>query len=407
MSSPRQPESYVQHEGRAASAPPPDASRDVQTRIHLAYVLAYRAPQYTRNRSLLAAIEGQPAIKLSIARNRSTGLWRYVQAWRALVDIRKASQPDIYVLGFRGHEIFWPVRWLTRGKPLVVDVLMSPSSALAEEGKAGVIGHLIAPLLRRIERSILCHADLVLTDTELHASHYETRFGLSRDKILVLPVGAIEPTQESTPHLLDCTDSTDSTDSTELATFNVLFFGSMLPLHGIDIIVAAAAKLHDLPVHFDFVGGNPKQARRLKKLCADLGVTGYTHRSWVPLAELIAHDIPHADLCLGGPFGGTPQATRVITGKTSQCLALGKATVVGRIDEDAGFQDKVNCLLVPQANADALADAVRWCFAHRQALAGIGAQGHTLYQRNLSVDTIAARLVPAIERLCATRAGQA
>lgn len=401
MSSTHQPESATQHRDNAASPLQPGASRDLPTRIHLAYVLAYRSPQYTRSRSLLAAIESHPAIQLSIARNRSTGLWRYVQTWRALTKIRKTSQPDIFMLGFRGHEIFWPVRWLARGRPLVVDALMSPSTALTEEGKAGILGRLVAPLLRHMEQSILHHADLVLTDTNLHANHYEARFGLSRDKILVLPVGAIEPLQEPTPCIAELPDKA------EPSVFNVLFFGSMLPLHGIDTIVTAAAKLRNLPIRFDFVGGNPKQAKRLKKLCADQGVTNYTHRSWVPLHELIAHDIPRAGLCLGGPFGGTPQATRVITGKTSQCLALGKATIIGRIDENTGFQDKINCLLVPQADVGALADAIHWSLIHRGALTRIGAEGRALYQRKLSVSTIAARLVPVIERLCTNRVGQA
>jgi glycosyltransferase involved in cell wall biosynthesis len=302
------------------------------------------------------------------------------------------------VLGFRGHEIFWPIRWIARDKPLIIDALMSPSAALAEESKAGVIGRMIAPLLRRMELGILRHADLVLTDTNLHASYYEMQFGLPRDKILTLPVGAAEPAQEPAPR------ASKPLGSTGCTTFNVLFFGSMLPLHGIDTIVEAAARLRDLPIRFDFVGGNTRQVRRLTKLCADLDVTRYTHRRWVPLHELIAHDIPQADLCLGGPFGGTPQASRVITGKTSQCLALGKATVIGRIGEDIGLQDKVNCLLVPQADADALAEAIQWGFVHREALAGIGANGRTLYQLTLSVITIATRLVPAIEQLCAARA---
>lgn len=376
------------------------APTDAPASIHLAYVLAYRAPQYIRSQSILKAIGNDPAIVLSIARNRSTGLWRYIQTWHSLVRIRKASPPpDIYVLGFRGHEIFWPIRWLTRGKPLIIDALMSPSIALKEEGKAGLFGHVVAPLLRHLEKGILRHANLVLTDTALHADLYEKEFGLTKEKILALPVGAVEPGFS--------TCSTAPFMTNDPSAFNVLFFGSMLPLHGIDIIVSAAAKLRDLPIRFDFIGGNTKQASRLKNLCAEQGVTRYTHRCWVPLDELVARDIPHASLCLGGPFGGTPQARRVITGKTSQCLALGKATIIGDIDENTGFQDKSNCLLVPQADTDALADAIRWGFFHQDALHDIGKHGRMLYHNRLSVDTITEKLVPAIKRLCTFRQSQA
>ena len=52
---------------------------------------------------------------------------------------------------------------------------------------------------------------------------------------------------------------------------------------------------------------------------------------------------------------------------------MGKATVIGRIDEDPGFIDRVNCLLVKQGDAVALADAIRWGYSHRGMLAEIGA----------------------------------
>lgn len=368
----------------------PAAALEPKRLTQLAYVLAYRAPDYIRSQSLLHALGNCNHIELLVARNRSTGINRYVETWRALRQLRKTHTPDVYVLGFRGHEMFWPVRWLTRGKPLVFDALMSPSAALREENKAGWLGRLLAPVMRRLERSILHHADLVLTDTMQHAAFYETQFGLSKEKILVIPVGAVE-----TGALSEAAEEIEATET----PFSVLFYGSMLPLHGTDIIVSAAAQLSDLPIRFDFVGGNARQAQRLRDLCATYGVTHYTHRRWIPLDELIAVDIPRANLCLGGPFGGTPQARRVITGKTSQCLVLGKATIIGAIDEDTGFLDKHNCLLVPQADATALAATLRWSFAHRDALSGIGQRGQALYHERFSVNSIAQQLIPTLQKL--------
>lgn len=356
----------------------------------LAYVLAYRAPDYIRSQSILRALGNCSQIELLVARNRSMGIKRYVETWRALRQLRRAHAPDIYMLGFRGHEIFWPIRWLTRGKPLVFDALMSPSAALREENKAGWLGRLLAPLMRHLERSILQHADLVLTDTAQHAAFYETQFGLPKEKVLVIPVGAVETGTSS--------ETMEEIEAAE-TSFSVLFYGSMLPLHGIDTIVSAAAQLRDLPIRFDFVGGNARQAQRLQDLCATYRVTCYTHRFWVPLDELIAVDIPRANLCLGGPFGGTPQARRVITGKTSQCLALGKATIIGAIYEDTGFLDKHNCLLVPQADATALAATLRWSFAHRDVLPSIGQRGQALYHERFSVHCIAQQLIPALLKL--------
>lgn len=360
-----------------------------QKRLTVAYVLAYRAPDFIRSQSLLLALETCDNIKLTVARNHSTGMVRYFETWRVLRQLRKSFAPDLYVLGFRGHEMYWPVRWLTRGKPIVFDALMSPSAALREENKTGFIGQLFAPLLRWLEIGILHDADLVLTDTEQHIDFYVDQYELPRKKLLAVPVGALEGTATSEQRK-QCSAPGE---------FSVLFYGSMLPLHGVDVIVAAAAQLKYLPIRFDFIGGSAKQARRLHELCKQRGITQYTHRSWVPLATLVDTEIPRADLCLGGPFGGTPQARRVITSKTSQALALGKATVIGAIDEDIGCIDKGNCLLVPQADPDALVAALRWAFAERSALPHIGARGQTLYLQKLSVQTIVQRLCPALREL--------
>jgi glycosyltransferase involved in cell wall biosynthesis len=364
-------------------------AKPAQKRLTVAYVLAYRAPDFIRSRSLLLALEACEAIKLTVARNHSIGMTRYFETWRALRQLRKSFAPDLYVLGFRGHEIYWPVRWLTRGKPLVFDALMSPSAALHEENKTGFIGQLLAPLLRWLEIGILHDADLVLTDTEQHIDFYVDQYELPRKKLLAVPVGALEGATTTDQHDQRSTQG----------VFSVLFYGSMLPLHGFDVIVAAAAQLQDLPIRFDFIGGSTKQARRLRQLCERHGVTRYSHRAWVPLDELVNTKIPRADLCLGGPFGGTPQGHRVITSKTSQALALGKATVIGAIEEDFGFIDKDNCLLVSQADPDALAAALRWAYLHRSALTRIGARGQALYRQKLSVQAIAQRLCPALREL--------
>ncbi len=85
-----------------------------------------------------------------------------------------------------------------------------------------------------------------------------------------------------------------------------------------------------------------------------------------------------------------------MTGKTSQCLALGKATIIGVIDQDTGFLDKQNCLLVPQADANALAEALRWSFGHRDPLPRIGQRGMAIYQERFSVHSIAQQLIPTL-----------
>ncbi|MCJ0825712.1 glycosyltransferase [Luteimonas sp. 50] len=376
---------------RAASAPP---GHPGGAKPKVCFVLAYRAPDYIRGRALCAALAGSGAVDLWLAVNRTKGIRRYWQSIRQLLHVRSNFDPDVYILGFRGHEIAWLVRWLTRDRQLVLDALMSPYAAMKEEGKLGLLGRVLAPCWRRYEGAILHLADAVLADTHLQAAYYRDEFRLPVDKVIAIPVGAIE--RAGDPAIPPSTASH--------GPLRVLFYGSFLPLHGMDVILDAAASLSDLPIEFDFIGGSRAQARQFRAACNTRGIQRYTHRRWVPLEHLLQHEIPGADLCLGGPFGGTPQARRVVTGKASQCMASGKATVIGRIDEDYGFIDRDNCLLVEQGNAAALAEAIRWAHDHRAELPAIGRRGRALYEQRLSGRVIGDRLLPLVRQLAARHA---
>lgn len=367
------------------------AVRSLPRSLRVCYVQAYRAPEYVRGRSLCNALERAESIELSRAVNVSSDWRRYWQALRGLVTIRHSVDPDVYVLGFRGHEIVWLVRWITHGKPLVLDALMSPSAALSEESKHGLAGLIAAPLIRVLEHVSLKAADLVLTDTQSHVDYYVSAFGMPRSRFLAVPVGALEvpvPTGDAA--------------APPNRNLRVLFYGSFLPLHGMETMLEAATLTADLPIEFEFVGGTPAQGGLLAQRCSAAGIR-HQWRAWIPFESLVSSEIPRADVCLGGPFGATPQAKRVVTGKTSQCMALGKATVVGRIAEDFGFIDRENCLLVDQGDPRGLADALRWCHAHRDRLPAIGEAGRRLYLQRLSIDTLSSLLVPALHDLAAAR----
>lgn len=323
----------------------------------------------------MAGIEVHEAI------NTHTGIARYLDTYRKTRQIKSHYHPDIYILGFRGHEFYWPLRHLVGNKPIILDALMSPYASLSLERKFGTLGVAIAPAWNILERSILNDADVVLTDTTQQLNFYQREFALPSSKLLALPVGAVESIVQVGP-------SEHKTPSKPQSKMSILFYGSFLPLHGIDIILEAASLVRELPMRFDFVGGDKKQERMLKAKCADLGIIRYTHKRWVSFDELINLIIPEADLCLGGPFGNTEQARKVITGKTSQCLALGKPTIIGKIDEDIGLVDKQNCLLVPQGNPQALAQALQWAFDKRHHLPKIGEQGRLIYSERLSVNVI-------------------
>ena len=342
--------------------------------MHVCYVLSYRSPDYIRTRTLLDALEHMPDIQYVTAINQERGLRRYKDTLERVRRLKERHSPDVYLLGFRGHELYWPLRWLVGQTPIIFDAMMSPYSSLLDEKKFGLMGAIGARLWWPVEKTILHDSQIVITDTELHRNHLSKTFSLPLQKIVPIPVGAISPENLGVA----------PTARTSFDELRILFYGSFLPLHGIDIILQAVKICGALPLHFIFIGGDNETERKLRRVFGTCSQSRYTHHPWVPFEVLVGRELLAADLCLGGPFGDTQQARRVVTGKSQQSLAAGVATVIGEIDEKFGFLDKENCLLVPQGSAQELAAALSWAYAHKDRLSLIGVRGQLLYRDQFS-----------------------
>ena len=346
--------------------------------IRVCYVLSYKCPEYVRTGSLIQALNSISGIEILKAVNTAVGVWRYAQTLRRLLILRAGKDPDCYILGFRGYEIFWIIRILTWGRPLILDHMMSPYNSLVHEKKLIKEGGVVGRIIHRYERSILRSADIVLTDTEAHRSYLAGQFGVDAGKIHPIPVGADEEVFKPVP-------APSYRGKKDL--LHVLFYGSFLPLHGINIILRAAQILRDRPIRFTLIGGKGRALREFHEMRKGLNLDKVTHKRWVPY-EQIPDLIREADVCLGGPFGGTGQAGRVITGKTFQSLAMGKPVIVGTTGHDYGFRDKENCLLVSQGDEEELARAIRWCLENQDQLPVLGEHGLQLYRKHFSADRI-------------------
>lgn len=347
--------------------------------LRLAYVLSYRAPWYVRTASVLDGLRALPGVSVTEAANRSEGPRRYLETVLALRRVRP-STTDAYLVGFRGHEILLAVRWWARGRPVVLDCLVSPSAALAQDGKGGSVGRLLGRVLQPFERWILHAADAVLVDTAAHAEFLHSQFGLDHDAVHVVPIGAVPAPPRRVPEAG--------------SPLRVLFYGSFLPLHGVEVIADALHLVSGGDLDVLIVGGSRRELARRR-------LDSVSHIEWLPFAELVTDVLPATDLMLGGPFGPTDQASRVITGKTVQALATGVPTVVGWSGEAErfGFADRTNCLVVPRGDARRLAETIEWASAHRVDLDNIGANGRLLFESQFSTLALARALDPLIQAL--------
>ena len=116
--------------------------------------------------------------------------------------------------------------------------------------------------------------------------------------------------------------------------------------------------------------------------------------------ESLPDAIVSADLCLGGPFGCTGKARRVITGKTFQFLAMEKPIVVGDTPANRELLTPGRtAAFVPLADPSQLANVIRVLRDDHDLRNDIAAAGHVCYKELASEAVISQQLITIIEDL--------
>ncbi len=197
-------------------------------------------------------------------------------------------------------------------------------------------------------------SDIVLADTAAHAAYYASACGVPARKLVVVPCGYDDALFDPARAVAIKAQEPASVP----AAFTVLFFGSFLPLHGVDAVVEAARAVlrRDPAIRFRFVGSGDTWARA-RALASDLGAANCAFEPWAPQAELPAL-VASADIALG-IFGRTDKARRVVPHKVFQSLGMRKPVITARTPAvEEFFAHGENIWLCDEPYAETLADAV-------------------------------------------------
>jgi glycosyltransferase involved in cell wall biosynthesis len=189
----------------------------------------------------------------------------------------------------------------------------------------------------------------LLSDTQAHFDYWETLFGPFRGKHFVLPVFADKtiyyPSEQKPAH----------------DVVQILFYGSFIPLHGIDVILKAFARMEQTGQKFQAkVIGNGQIYPQMKELFDRLELKNVTMNGKVIDEKALSDEIRNSDIVLG-VFGSSTKAHSVVPNKVYQGLACKKAVVTMRsnaIDEFFDAEDLLQCDNTPEALASALSTLV-------------------------------------------------
>ncbi|MFL5924682.1 MAG: glycosyltransferase [Gaiellaceae bacterium] len=289
---------------------------------------------------------------------------------------RPAGSYDAVIVGYPGHFDMPAARRAARGRPVVFNPLVSLADTfVADRGRFRPRSP-TARALEGIDRRALRSADLVVADTRANADHLADLAGLPRDRLEVAFVGAEE--------------RIFAPGSSPADPFTVLFVGKLIPLHGLETVLAAARAVPEL--RFRIVGSG-----QLDELLR----TRPENVEWVPWVEY--EQLPqelHRAGCALGIFGTSAKARRVIPNKAFQALACGTPLVTA--DTPGAREllvDGESALLVPPGDAEALASALGRLAGHPQLTRRLAAGGRAAYEAHASEEVLGRRWRELLERV--------
>jgi len=340
---------------------------------------------YPRNAQVIAALR---RAGVDVA-ERHQPVWTGRDQWRAgprtalrllAAEARLLRGPrtdaDVVVVGYPGQLDLTAARRVAGGRPVVFNPLVSLWETLVEDRRRFAPGSLPARALRALDRHALRAADLVVADTGANAQALAALGALPAPHVAVCFVGAEE--RLFTPN------------GGERSPATALFVGKLIPLHGLETILAAARLAPG--IRFRIVGDG--QLRDL----LDNAPANVERVPWLPYEQLPGE--LHRTTCALGVFGTSAKAARVIPNKAFQALATGTPLVTA--DTAAARELLVggeSALLVPSGDPEALADAVsRLC--NDAALARtLGAGGYDAYRAHASEEVLGRRWSALLEAL--------
>ncbi|MBC2709910.1 MAG: glycosyltransferase [Desulfosarcina sp.] len=288
----------------------------------------------------------------------------------------------LFVPCFRHRDIssaaFWARKWHV---PLVLDPLISAYEKEVFEREKWPPDSPGAEHRRKWESRLFAEGDVVIADTAAHAHFFQDRLNVRPENLHVLYVSAEQPLfSEKPPPKPD-------------PPFELLFYGSFLELHGIDVIINAAKQFNTPDVHWVLLGeGDIKQKMQIEAR----DYPNIRFESWIPY-ESLPDRIARAHIMLG-VFGPTVLTDLVIPNKMFQSMAVGRPVITSISpaynDSLEGFE---TIGWVPGGDPMALADMVRtWLNAPHQ-LEKRGRETRKLFDHYFSITSLKSALKTIIK----------
>lgn len=298
---------------------------------------------YIRNVQEIRLLQDNAVFLSEIYSNKKSYIKRIIDVWQQVLKCN-VNDFDVTFIGF-SPQLILPLFYKKFQKQIIViDFFISVYDTLINDRNKFKTGGLISKVCHLIDAETLKKADHVIVDTKADMKYFAEEFRIYENKFETLYMKA----DSSIYYPREQKKRIDLQNR-----FVVLYFGSILPLQGIDVILEAVKLLSDRQeIHFQIIGAIPdKYSKPIQ------GNVEYI--DWLSQEELARH-IANADLCLAGHFNGKiDKGKRTIPGKAYIYEAMEKKMILG--DNSANhelFSEDKKHRFVEMGNAQKLSSLI-------------------------------------------------
>lgn len=237
---------------------------------------------------------------------------------------------------------FW--KWKFGKSQIVIDFFISVYDTMVCDRKKFSPQGIVSWLVHKLDEITLNWADTIIGDTKAHVRYFSEEFHISENKFQVLYLEADKDIYY--PHAVSrCMEWQNA--------FVVLYFGSILPMQGVSVVIEAINILKDQSdIVFWVIGPTEKLAKKIVNYNVRLD-------PWLSQREL-SEAIAVADLCLAGHFNAeSDKADRTIPGKAYIYEQMGKPMILGdTVANHELFCEDAEHFFVERGSGDKLAEKI-------------------------------------------------
>jgi glycosyltransferase involved in cell wall biosynthesis len=317
---------------------------------------------------------GMAGYTIALCHSRVPGFPRTLSILRQFSRVSRRSSVVFATEGSHRHLLFLRLVTLVTGHAIVFDPFISLYNTEVEDRKLHAPRSLKGQVARFRDFCSCWCASYLIFDTHEHKDYFFGRYRIDKP-YRILPVGVDERVFRPRPSVARPANE----------PCDVLFYGTYIPLQGIDVILAAARHLRDDDsIRFTLIGNGQERSR----------IDALAHHYQLPnvvfvdrlAPEELAERIARADVCLG-IFDAGLKASQVVPNKVVQCAAMQKAIVTRESPAIARyFAHEESALLVPPADAVALAAAIARLAGDAALRSALAVEARAVFERHFSCE---------------------